>query len=170
MSISKFMNLCIRDWDLWNHSKDSFRFMNLNQIYPTLVTVVPVLSDFFDPFLSILIFSICSFLFSSVPNTPMCYDRSDTYNHLDQGPPNCSARGPHCFKNNYVEGHLTLPLNDEWTFKSRFYDKILTILIQFRVTKAWFLSRVRRYTNKTHPIICIWGHPGWTVVGWWWMR
>ena len=54
--------------------------------------------------------------------------------NLDQGPPNFSARGPHCFKNNYIEDHLTLPLNDEWTFKSRLYNKILTILIQFRVT------------------------------------
>ena len=32
---------------------------------------------------------------------------------LKQGPPNFSARGPHCFKNNFIEGNLTLPLNDE---------------------------------------------------------
>ena len=41
--------------------------------------------------------------------------KSPTIIHcLDQGPPNFSARGPHWFKNNYVEGHLTLPLNDTW--------------------------------------------------------
>ena len=43
MNLSRFMNLLMlmnlsnRDLGSLNHYKDSFRFMNINQIYPTLV-------------------------------------------------------------------------------------------------------------------------------------